>query len=353
MRLIESWLEQLTPYLPVGAAVVGLIVVLFVVRLLLERKYHGTASHPFKRQVVTLVLVLVGLLMVILAIPNDTISAQLLSLFGILLSAAIALSSTTFVGNAFAGMMLRAVRNFRPGDFIRVGDYFGRVSEQGLLHVEIQTEDRDLTTMPNLYLVTNPVKVIRASGTIITADVSLGYDVPRREIETALIKAAQATALEEPFVQIRELGDFSVTYRIAGLLTDTKQLISTRSRLRAMMLDSLHQAGIEIVSPTFMNTRAIPERRRFIPKSEPAEEPPVSEGTPERIAFDKAEEAASLEKLRETFESLGKEIESLKARREQTSADSEKAQLAKDVEQLTQRRKWVDELISRKSKEQQ
>ena len=248
--------------------------------------------------------------------------------------------------------MLRAVRNFKPGDFIHVGDYFGRVSEQGLFHVEIQTEDRDLTTMPNLYLVTNPVKVIRASGTILTAEVSLGYDVPRDNVEQALLAAAESAGLQEPYVHILDLGDFSVTYRVAGLLTDTTHLISARSRLRALMLDSLHRSSIEIVSPTFMNTRAIPEQRQFIPPVGVAKQPRISDAAAEKIAFDKAEEAATIEKLRETQEELAKEIAANKEAREKTSSDTEKDRLAKAIDHLTQRRDWIAELISRREKEQ-
>ena len=42
-------------------------------------------------------------------------------------TATVALSSTTFVANTMAGLMLRLVRNFRPGEFVRVGDHFGSV----------------------------------------------------------------------------------------------------------------------------------------------------------------------------------------------------------------------------------
>lgn len=351
MELINSWFEQLVPYWPAGMAIVGALLLLFIVRLVLDKLYRGRANYPFRRQMTTLVLALLGILIVILLVPSEKISAQLLGLFGLLLSAAIALSSTTFVGNAFAGMMLRAVRNFKPGDFIHVGDYFGRVSEQGLFHVEIQTEDRDLTTMPNLYLVTNPVKVIRASGTILTAEVSLGYDVPRDNVEQALLAAAESAGLQEPYVHILELGDFSVTYRVAGLLTDTTHLISARSRLRALMLDSLHRSSIEIVSPTFMNTRAIPEQRQFIPPVGVAKQPRIADAAAEKIAFDKAEEAATIEKLRETQEELAKEIAANKEAREKTSSDTEKDRLAKAIDHLTQRRDWIAELISRREKE--
>ena len=122
----------------------------------------------FGRQIVMLVLTGIAVVWVLLVVPvNDTTRGQLLSLFGLLLTAVITLSSTTFIANAMAGLMLRAVRNFRLGDFLRVGEQFGRVTERGLFHTEIQTEDRDLATLQNLYLVTNPVKVVHASGTVV------------------------------------------------------------------------------------------------------------------------------------------------------------------------------------------
>jgi small-conductance mechanosensitive channel len=101
--------------------------------------------------------------------------------------------------------------------------------------------------------VTNPVKVVHSSGTIVSTQLSLGYDQHHTEIEALLVEAAQASGLEEAFVQILELGDFSVTYRVAGFLSDVKQLLSVRSRLQASVLDMLHGAGVETVSPTFMN----------------------------------------------------------------------------------------------------
>jgi small-conductance mechanosensitive channel len=266
MEILRKLFEILQPIVPLGAAILGVVVILFAARYLLEKRYAERPGYGLRRQVITLSLSFIGLLVVIMTLPiSDTSIGQLLSLIGILLSATIALSAPTFVGNIMAGMMLRAVRSFRPGDFIRVGNYFGRVSEQGLFHVEIQTEDRDLTTMPNLYLVTNPVKVIRSSGTIISAEVSLGYDIPLKKIENALIEAALAAQLEEPFVLVTALGDFAVTYRVSGLLPKVKHVLSTRSALHVQMLDKLHEGGVEIVSPTFMNTRAITDKKRFVP----------------------------------------------------------------------------------------
>ncbi len=311
MNWLEIVLDKLVGFIPTAVAVVIIMLVMLAVRALLNRGKPAGTKRSFRGQIISIVLFVVGLVIVILTLPvKESTTGQLLSLLGILLSAAIALSATTFVGNMMAGLQLRAVRNFGAGDFIRVGDHFGRVSERGLFHIEIQTEDRDLTTLPNLYLVTNAVKVVRASGTLVTAEVSLGYDIPRDMIERQLLEAAADAGLAEPFVHVIELGDFSINYRVAGLLEDVKSLLSVRSRLRKKMLARLHGAGIEIVSPTFMNQRQIEPRREFIPAQLSKDE-----GTelPEAVVFDKADEAESLENLRQRLEDLGKERDELKA----------------------------------------
>ena len=217
---------------------------------------HMTLSRPerggYRGQLIFFLVVLVSVLAIVVSVPLETeIRKELFQLVGIVLSAGLALSSTTFLGNLIAGGMLRTVRHFELGDWVRVGEHFGRVTERGLLHTEIQTADRDLTTLPNLMLATEPVKVVRKSGTIVSASVGLGYDVPHARVEEGLIAAANALDLTEPYVAVEELGDFAVTYRVAGKLTEVDELLSRRSRLRRRILDELHERGIEIMSPHF------------------------------------------------------------------------------------------------------
>jgi hypothetical protein len=161
-------------------------------------------------------------------------------------------------------------------------------------------------------MVTQPVKVVRASGTIITAEVSLGFDVSHNQAREVLRGAAEASGLKDCFVHVRELGDFSVTYRAAGLLEDVQSLLSARSKLLECMLDGLHGAGIEIVSPTFMNTRAYEPEARVLPSKAQERKRPMEAVQAEEVAFDKAEEAASAEKLRLRLEQLDEELVSLR-----------------------------------------
>ncbi len=282
------------------AVVIGALV-WFIHRHLLKM-YSGKVSEQHNRQLIMIGVSVLALVLAVLVMPvGDEMRGQLLSFLGILLSATIALASTTIVGNAMAGLMVRSLRSFHIGDYVTVGEYFGRICSMDLLHVEIQTEDRDLTTLPNLYVVTNPVTVLRESGTILHVEVSLGYDIPRQKIEAALIDAAERTGLEKPFVQIRHLGDFSVSYRVAGLLTDIDKLIATRRHLRANTLDALHDSGIEIVSPNFMVTRQLNNGQQIVPTVS-RNEPEVEDlADPDELVFDKARQAEELEQLKQGY----------------------------------------------------
>ncbi len=351
---MRELLDRATTVLPILPTVIVIVLSFLAIRL--SRRFIG--SHPdatsrgdFQLQIAHLVIGLATALFLIVVVPiGDQLRGQLLSLFGIVLSAAIALASTTFVGNVMAGVMLKAVRNFRTGDFVSVGDHFGRVTERSLLSTEVQTEDRNLVTLPNLHLVTNPVKVVRASGTIISAEVSLGYDTPHDEIEACLLAAAEAAGLKDPFVLVMDLGDFSVVYRANGLLEEVKQLLTVRSRLRVAMLDQLHGAGIEIVSPNFMNQRVFTPETRVLPDeaagSKPAP-PPVDDLAVEEIVFDKAEDAASLDQLIAEHKRTREAIAELVDAPDGTDADRVRNQ----QEQLARRLAFLDAAITAKQQE--
>ncbi len=302
MALVEEWL------FPIAAT----LLVTAVILLILRRAIPDEPSTRVIRQLVTIAVVLFANVALVLAMPLDSATTgQLLSLFGLVLTAVIALSSTTFVSNAMAGLMLRAVGGFHPGDFIRVGENFGRVTQKGLLHTEIQSEDRDLITLPNLFVMNQPVRVVRTSGTLISAEVSLGYDVHRRRVRDLLKQAADQAELTDPFVQITALGDHAVSYRVYGFLEDVSNLVTKRTELRGRMLDCLHENGVEIVSPSFMNQRPLDPSVPVRPPIEQTDVEPREDDHAESLMFDKAEVAVRIEKLRSKRSELVAELDAL------------------------------------------
>ena len=334
-KVLETLWSQLKPLVPFGSTAAAAAILLLAANRLMAVKMKSPSGHQVVRQLVMALLTLAACIAMIVSLPiSETLRGQVLGFLGIILSAAIALSSTTFLGNALAGILITSQRSFRGGDFIEVQGYFGRVSGRGLFHVEIQTQDRDLINIPNLFIATNPVKVIRATGTIISAQVSLGYDVPNQLVKDLLVQAAGTAGLEEPVVLVTELGDFSITYCVRGMLTETEKILTVRSNFKTAVIDHLHHGGVEIVSPTFMNTRQVQDRA-FIPTeikmaSEAPDGPLLEE-----MAFDRAEIAGDLEKRMEQETQIREKIESLKNELNEEKDDARKEILRSRIDKLT------------------
>ncbi|MBR9804895.1 mechanosensitive ion channel [bacterium] len=290
-------------------SVVGLILINLFYRRNQDKNYSSV-----RYSLALLLIIGVSIVLFILTIPvNDETQNRLLALVGFLLTIVMAFSSTSFVANAMAGFMLRGVNNFKLGDFLRVGEQFGRVTERGFFHTEIQTENRDLTTLPNIYLVSQPVTVVRSSGTVISAEVSLGYDVPVESTKRLLAQAAVDVELADPFVHIIELGDYSVLYRVSGFLEDVKRLISARSDLRIAMIDALHAADIEIVSPRYINQRQLNPLEKVVAEPEVAMFAAKPESAAEDIVFDKADSAERAEQLSARSRGIQQQLQELEA----------------------------------------
>ena len=305
------------------------LVLYFAVRFILRRQRQGHDDRSLLRQFILFLIVTIGSIAFILALPIEPATKdRITTLLGYMISAIVALSSATFFGNMLAGILLRIVNSFKAGDYIQVGDHYGRVSEKSLFHTEMQTINGNFITLPNLFVATHAVEVTRSTDTIISTTVSLGYDVSRIKIEQCLIQAAQKAGLSDPFVYITELGDYSIVYKIHGKQKKVRKLLDANSRLNAMVLDALHEAGIEIVSPAFMNQRLVTEVE-FIPKKlkKPEVDLQLTQDT-DSLIFDKAEKAETIEEKKIRLEKVDAKIkevhELIKESEEQERAEHER-----------------------------
>ena len=116
------------------------------------------------------------------------------------------------------------------------------------------------------------------------------------------------------------------------------------------MLDCLHEAGIEIVSPTFMNQRPLPPDQVIIPKMpvKDTKPPPVSTSdAPENVIFDKANEADRIENLKDHREQLLTRVKELEASLDKLEG-SEKTQAEQEIEAGNARLKGLDVILNSK-----
>lgn len=345
--------DNLTIYSFINAVLALVLVILIYlgVRYILNRGSTRESASSLLKQSILFLIITVGVFVFIFSLPlSDGSVDNITKLLGYVISAIIALSSATIFGNILAGVLLRIINNFKPGDFIEVSGHFGRISERGLFHTELQSNDRNLITLPNLFLAINPVKVTRSSGTFISTTVSLGYDVSRLSIEQCLMRAAERAGLTDAFVYITALGDFSVVYKIHGKQADIKRVLSATSRLNAMVLDELHAENIEIVSPNFMNQRPVGDSV-FIPKDLSYRMEDLQENlNADMLVFDKAEQAETIEEQRRRIEKIDKKIKELNEQSKH-AAHGDEAEISKILARYKEVRVRMEHSLESKMEE--
>ncbi len=348
---MEHLLNILNSILEPTVVVIFIILLLLLNRWIFNRmKSVGSAVTIIRRSIVFLIS-FIGTIVFILAFPIEAqMKGQILSFLAIIISAGIALSSTTLLGNLLAGFMNNSMNRFRNGDLIKINDLQGRVLRKSVFHVEIQLEDSNYVTIPNLFIATNPVKLTRKTSTVISTTVSLGYDVPRSKVEQALKEAALETGLSDPYVYITGLGDYSVTYKIHGFLKDTGKFFTTSSLLNAKVMDLLHKNMIEIVSPTFMNQRRVDERQ-FIPEFHAEKKPLANEVSPEELVFDEAIKSEETEKKKDLLQKIINRKEELKSKIKETKDEEEIKKHKLTIERLEELIEKIEESIREQKKE--
>lgn len=342
MAFVNTIIAFIAPFLPIFATFIFFGLLLWGAhRILIGKRPDLGSERLFPRQLAMLGLTFAFVIAITLALPvSESIRNQIIALVGLITSGIFAFSSSTIFANLMAGIMLRVTKPFKTGDFINIKkEYFGRVVERGLLDTEIQTENRELIALPNTYMVTNPISVVRSSGAIVSTTLSLGYDVHHSMVESLLLEAAKECGLEEPFAHILELGNYSVTYKINGLLTESKSLLTSRSNLCRCVLDVLHKNRIEIMSPAFMNQRRLPDDLKIIPvmtETKPAAVVAVAE----EVVFDKAERAEQVGKEKQLLLDKIQESE----RQLEEASETEKQQLQEDIKQYREQLKNMETL---------
>ena len=159
--------------------------------------------------------------------------------------------------------------------------------------------------------------------------------------------------MSDPYVYITALGDFSVVYKVHGFLADSDTYFSANARLNAKVMDALHLAGIEIVSPTFMNQRQVNETV-FIPeKSQNKQVEEVDEKTPEELIFDKAIQSEQIQEKQDHLNTLNTKLKAYKKERKEAKEEQVIAAADRAIERIEKLITRTEEDIAREKEKQE
>ncbi|GEQ84639.1 ion channel [Patiriisocius marinistellae] len=167
------------------------------------------------------------------------------------------------LSNIIAGLVLTYMRLFKIGDRVKIGDVMGDVIEKSSLVTRIRTPKNEIISIPNSSVMSshtiNYSSDAPEKGLIIHTTVTIGYDIPWKEMHTALIEAALRTDLVQkdpmPFVLQTSLEDFYVAYQINAYIQEANKQAAIYSHLHQNIQDVCNERGIEILSPHYRAAR--------------------------------------------------------------------------------------------------
>jgi small-conductance mechanosensitive channel len=182
---------------------------------------------------------------------------------GLFIGVLFSLGSTSAVANAIAGIIIIYARGFKVGDWVKIGENTGEVKVMTMLATHLVTIRNEEIMVPNSVVLSAYVKnysmLARTTGLILHTSVTIGYEVPWRQVHNLLIEAALKTKyiLEEPapFVLQNALQDSYVQYEINAYTNEAKLMVFTYSDLHGNIQDCFYAAGVEIMSPIYSALR--------------------------------------------------------------------------------------------------
>lgn len=168
------------------------------------------------------------------------------------------------LSNIIAGIVLTYMRLFKLGDRVKIGDVVGDVIEKSMLVTRVKTIKNEIISIPNSTVMSSHTinysnEAEMGKGLIMHTTVTIGYDVPWKNIHQALLNAADRTNLllkdPKPFVLQTSLDDFYVSYQINAYTKDANKQATIYSDLHQNIQDCCNEAGIEILSPHYRAAR--------------------------------------------------------------------------------------------------
>jgi len=212
-------------------------------------------------------------------------SSQAFKGVSVLLGLMVTLGGSSLFGQAASGFILLYSRTLRIGEFVRVGEQEGTVTELGVFTTKISTGLGEYITLPNALVLgtvtRNFSRPASGHGFMLRTKVTIGYDAPWRQVRALLIEAARRTpgvaSKPAPEVFQTALSDFYIEYQLVcqANQASAKNRAEAIATLNGNVLDTFNEYGVQIMSPHYL---CDPKTTKVVPRSawhaSPAAAPP-------------------------------------------------------------------------------
>ncbi len=249
--------------LTVGTILVALLIIYLSLLLSsIVRDFLGDRFLPgagIERSATEIIATLVGYAIVVTglftALSVVGIPLNTFTLIAGGLSVGLGFGLQELMSNFVTGFVLLFEGSIRPGDVIQVGDTLGMVEDIGIRSMRITDVDNINLIIPNNRFLSDMVTNFSQDDPRVRVHVAVGvaYDADPREVEKALLEAAQQhpDVLPEPApsVYFTDFGDNSLNFDLLVWSVNAFEIAKLSSDLRYNIWDALTSRKIEIPFP--------------------------------------------------------------------------------------------------------
>jgi small-conductance mechanosensitive channel len=210
-------------------------------------------------RLVSVALLLAGLVTAYPYIPGS--GSRAFQGAGLFVGLLAALGSSAVATNVISGLMLIYTRAFQEGDRVEINGVLGVVQGRDLLVTRIVTPRHEVVSLPNASVIASPIlnfSFSRREGAqpvALATTVTIGYDVPWRQVHGLLLAAAHSVAgiaaEPAPYVLQISLNDFHISYELNASVANVLCYREVLSQLLGAIQDQFAAADVEILSPAY------------------------------------------------------------------------------------------------------
>ncbi len=163
------------------------------------------------------------------------------------------------LGNIFSGLTLQLSKPFEPGDWVRSGDFVGRVQGIGWRSTALLTRSNEKLEIPNSLLAKDALVNYSAGVTGNDFIVGLSYAAPPNYVRTVICDALRnvpgVQQSPAPEVFTWEYADSAIRYRVRYWIADYGEVDRIHDAVATALWYVLRRKGIDIPYPQMVLTR--------------------------------------------------------------------------------------------------
>lgn len=193
----------------------------------------------------------------------------------VILGLMVSIGASGVIGQIASGVMLVYTRALSVGEYVRIQECEGTVTELGLFVTRLRTGMGEEIALPNSVVLANVTRnysrVAPGTGFVLDSTITIGYDTPWRQVHAMLLEAAKSIpeigADPMPYVVQTALSDFYVAYKLVVYVSADKPAVRARvtSDLYAAIQDTFNKYGVQIMSPNYFED---PDSPKIVPEAE-------------------------------------------------------------------------------------